>query len=150
MENFFVSVLGNPLMTAGFAGFPSLSPSQLMASSQPHSAGWVAAVWGDQPPATSHKCYLSARVPWLCSILLILPVLANGRESEQMVQQRPYALLLSVLLMYCLSECSCFPFSKPLWAPLSPSRWPFFREDAGCSHWWYSLLWRKAQPRCLY
>lgn len=36
MENFLFSVLGNPtpLLTAGFAGFPSLSPSQLMASLQ--------------------------------------------------------------------------------------------------------------------
>lgn len=41
MENFLVSVLGNPspsLMTAGFAGFPALSLSQLMASLLPRSA----------------------------------------------------------------------------------------------------------------
>lgn len=107
-------------------------------------------VRGPAPSCLPQVLFISPVSPWLCSILLILLVLANGRESEQIVQQRPCALLFSVLLRYCLSECSCFPFSKPLWAPLSPSRWPFLREDAGCSHWRYSLLWRKAQPRCLY
>lgn len=120
---------------------------------------------GMRAPASScflevHKWHLSGHVtlsaiwPWLCWLFLIRPFLSNARESEWMVQKRhtviPCALQFNVPLTYSVRKYLCFPSSKPLWAPLSPNRWPFFREDAWCSHWWYSLLWRKAQPRYLY
>lgn len=69
------------------------------------------------PPAASHKStsavYQACVTLALCSVLLVLPVLAGGRESEKMAHQRPCALHFSVLLVCFLSECLVFLSANP-------------------------------------